>query len=256
MIDYRPKCACGCVRWLRKILNYMCYSPRGFYRSQLLVLLMGTWCLLGASAEIWRTGYFPGWEQDSMSASAIDFTTITHVMHFAVTPNANGGLDTNANGLTVAKSLDIVSQAHTAGRKVLICIGGGGAQAGFQGAASGANLATFINTITNFMAIRGYDGVDIDWEPLPTTDAQPFSNLIQGLRTALNGFSQPKLLTAAAGAYPPYGDSPTAQYVMYAALQSQFDQINVMTYDMSGPYGGWVTWFNSPLYDGGYRFPS
>ena len=191
-----------------------------------------------------------------MSASAIDFTTITHVMHFAVTPNASGGLDTNANGLTVAKSLDIVSQAHIAGRKVLICIGGGGAQAGFQGAASGANLATFINTITNFMAIRGYDGVDIDWEPLPTTDAQPFSNLIQGLRSALNGFSQPKLLTAAAGAYPPYGDSPTAQYVMYAALQSQFDQINVMTYDMSGPYGGWVTWFNSPLYDGGYRFPS
>jgi len=29
-----------------------------------------------------------------------------------------------------------------------------------------------------------------------------------------------------------------------------------MTYDLSGPYGGWVTWFNSPIYDGGYRFPS
>jgi len=43
---------------------------------------------------------------------------------------------------------------------------------------------------------------------------------------------------------------------MYASLQNQFDQINVMTYDLSGPYGGWVTWFNSPIYDGGYRFPS
>ena len=43
---------------------------------------------------------------------------------------------------------------------------------------------------------------------------------------------------------------------MFASLQSQFDQINIMTYDLSGPYEGWVTWFNSPIYDGGYRFPS
>lgn len=43
---------------------------------------------------------------------------------------------------------------------------------------------------------------------------------------------------------------------MYAALQNQFDQINIMTYDMAGPYPGWVTWFNSPIYNGGYHFPS
>ena len=43
---------------------------------------------------------------------------------------------------------------------------------------------------------------------------------------------------------------------MFAALQNKLDQINIMTYDLSGPYGGWVTWFNSPIYDGGYRFPS
>ena len=43
---------------------------------------------------------------------------------------------------------------------------------------------------------------------------------------------------------------------MFARLQNQFEQINIMTYDLSGPYAGWVTWFNSPIYDGGYRFPS
>jgi len=42
---------------------------------------------------------------------------------------------------------------------------------------------------------------------------------------------------------------------MMASIQGQFDQINVMTYDLSGPYAGWVTWFNSPIYDGGYTFP-
>jgi chitinase len=29
-----------------------------------------------------------------------------------------------------------------------------------------------------------------------------------------------------------------------------------MTYDLSGPWDGWVTWFNAPIYDGNYRFPS
>ena len=64
-------------------------------------------------------------------------------------------------------------------------------------------------------------------------------------------------------AYPPFGDSVTAQYQMFAALQTQFDQINIMTYDLSGAYPGWVTWFNSPLSNGGtpplyikgYHFP-
>jgi len=60
----------------------------------------------------------------------------------------------------------------------------------------------------------------------------------------------------AAAAYPPYDDSATAEYAMYAGFQNQFDQINIETYDLSGAYDGWVTWFNAPIYDGGYRFPS
>ena len=191
-----------------------------------------------------------------MPASNIDFTTLTHVIHFSVVPNADGTLDSNANSISLANSSDVVSKAHAAGRKVSICVGGGGTENLFQGATSSGNLPTFITSLTNFMATRGYDGVDIDWEPLPATDAQQFTNLVMGLRSALDGFSEHKLLTAAVAAYPPYGDPPTGQYLMFAALQNQFDQLNVMTYDMSGPYDGWVTWFNSPLFDGGSRFPS
>lgn len=236
----------------------MRFNCRGFNRKRHLALSTGLLCLLSmiAHAEIWRTGYYPGWEQASMPASNIDFTTLTHVIHFSVVPNANGTLNTSANDLSAASSSNVVLRAHAAGRKVLICVGGAGSQSLFQGATGIANLPAFINNLANFVATRGYDGVDIDWEPLPTTDAQQFTNLVIGLRSALDGFSQQKLLTAAVGAYPPYGDSPTAQYVMYAALQSQFDQINIMTYDLSGPWDGWVTWFNSPIYDGGYHFPS
>jgi chitinase len=39
-------------------------------------------------------------------------------------------------------------------------------------------------------------------------------------------------------------------------LQDKYDMINLMTYDMSGPYPGWITWHDSPVYNGGKTFPS
>src|ERR1035438_10338746 len=105
-----------------------------------------------------------------MPASNIDFTTLTHVIHFSVGPNSNGTLDSSANSITAGNSADVVSRAHAAGKKVLICVGGSETESEFQGATSIANLPAFINNLTNFMASRGYDGVDIDWEPLPSAD--------------------------------------------------------------------------------------
>jgi chitinase len=213
-------------------------------------------CCRIACAGLWVTGYYPAYRQSYLPPAKIDFTTVTHVIHFSVEPNSDGSLNTAGSGITPAYSADLISHAHAAGRKVILCVGGADTEAGFQGAAASANLATFISNLTNFTATYGYDGIDIDWEPLPASDTTQFTNLVNGLRSALNGFSQRKLLTVAAGAYPPYGDPPGAQYAMFAALQNQFDQINVMTYDMAGPYPGWVTWFNAPIYDGGYHFPS
>ena len=191
-----------------------------------------------------------------MPPTNIDFTALTHVIHFSLIPGSGGTLNSTANSISIANSADIISRAHAAGVKVLICVGGASTETEFQGATSAANLPTFIDNLTNFMAARGYDGVDIDWEPLPRTDFQQYTNLINGLRSALNVFPQHKLLTAAAGAYPSFGDPANSEYLMFAGVQNQFDQINIMTYDLSGPYDGWVTWFDSPVFDGGYRFPS
>lgn len=226
------------------------------FRKRCGALLLGC-CLfsLVARGNMWSTGYYPAWEQAGMPASNINFTALSHVIHFSVVPNSDGTLNSSDNGITTAYSSDIVSLARAAGVKVIICVGGASTESYFQEAITN-NLSGFIDNLTNFMAARGYDGIDIDWEPLPASDSQLFTNLVNGLRSALNGFPQHKLLTVAAGAYPPYGDPPTAEYQMYASLQNQFDQINIETYDLSGPYEGWVTWFNSPIYDGGYRFPS
>ena len=227
-------------------------------RTFLLHLLLGASIGFASSvrADLWTTAYFPGWEQSTMPASSVDYTALSHVIHFSIVPDSNGSLNSTANDLTIANSTDVVARVHAAGKKVLFCVGGTSSEAGFQGATSAPNLPTFVTNLVNFMTARGYDGIDVDWEPLPSTDFAQFTNLVVRLRMALNGFSPPRLLTVAASAYPPYGDSPTAQYAMFATLQGQFDQINVMTYDLAGPYSGWVTWFNSPIFDGGLTFPS
>ena len=228
------------------------------FRSLAAFLLVGTVMAvpLSGRADLWSTAYYAGWSQSALPAANVDFTAVSHVIHFSVVPNANGSLNSSANSLTAGNSTDVVTRAHAAGRKVLFCVGGASTQTGFQGATSAANLSTFVTNLVNFMVARGYDGIDLDWEPLPSTDFAQYTNLVNSLRTALNGFAPAKLLTAAVGAYPVYGDSPTGQYTMFAALQAKFDQINIMTYDLSGPYGGWITWFNAPIFDGGTRFIS
>ncbi len=191
-----------------------------------------------------------------MAPSNIDFTIVTHVIHFALVPASNGTIDSNANSLTAPACAQLVGAPHTAGRKALVCVGGAGTETDFLADTTPANLGPFVTNIVSFMSGNGYDGVDLDWEPFNSADAAQYTNLVNGLRAALNGFGTHKLLAVAAPAYAEYGDSPTAEFTMLASVQGQFDQINIMTYDLSGPYEGWVTWFNSPIYDGGYTFPS
>jgi chitinase len=230
---------------------------RRLCRWQKLAVSIGGVCLLSSSvhAGMWVTGYFPGWEQDKpMAASNIDFTTITHVIQFSLTPVSDGSLDIGANDLSDAKCSNLVAVAHAAGAKAIICVGGAGTEDVFLQATMATNLPAFVSNLVSFVNLYGYDGLDIDWEPFLSTDTAQYTNLVNALRSA-PGFPASKLLTVAAPAYPSFDDSPTAEFTMLASVQSQFDQINVMTYDLSGPYPGWVTWFNSPIFDGGFVFP-
>src|ERR1017187_1717890 len=200
----------------------------------------------GVHAGLWNSAYYAGWMQGYLPVQQVDFTAMTHVIHFSVVPKADGGLDSDVNAVTLANSTDVVARAHAAGIKVLISVGGEDSAPGFRGAASAANRPRFVTNLVSFVTSRSYDGVDLDWEPLDASDVGSYSNLVNELRVALNAISPRPLLTAAVGSQP----------ALFASLQSWFDQINLMTYSFSGPYSGWVTWFNSPIYDGGYRFPS
>jgi chitinase len=212
--------------------------------TRLCICLLSFFAIITAKADLWRTGYYPGYAT-AMPPSEIDFSALSHIVHFSVLPNGDGSLNTATNNITPLGTAALVTAAHNANVKVLICIGGAGSY--FPNAA-GPNLSNFIYNLTNFMAAGNYDGIDVDWEPLNDSDTNTYVSFISGLRAALNRFSTHKLL---ATAVPP-STTPAA----VATVAADFDPINLMTYDYSGPYEGWVTWFNSPLYNGGYTFPS
>src|SRR5437879_5589227 len=111
---------------------------RAFLRAPVRLIGLVSICCLAwpLRADLWSAGYYPGWEQSSMPATSIDFAALTHVIHFSVVPNSNGTLDSSINVLSAANSADIVSHAHSASKKVLVCVGGAASQAGFQGATS------------------------------------------------------------------------------------------------------------------------
>lgn len=193
-----------------------------------------------AAALTWRMGYYPGYEYTNMPMSATDFNGLTHLAHFALEPQSDGTV--TQPWFTPAQISDVVSTAHSKGVKVLIVVGGANSGTAFNGAIQSANRTAFVNNLYNFMTTNGYDGIDLDAEPI--TDSASYQAFVTELRTKIGSA---KLLTAAIGS----GDGN-----ILAPVANKFDQINVMTYDMSGAWPQWVTWFNSPLYNGGYTFPS
>jgi chitinase len=200
-----------------------------------------------ASAAPWITAYYPTWTITSPAPANIDMRAITHLVFFSLTPTAAGGLTDTSGGLIAANAQAVKATAHGAGKKVLICIGGGGSGPQFEGAIAPASRAAFVENIVNWVTANGYDGVDIDMEPVTASDAANYEAFIEALRAALDKAKPGLLLTAAA--------EPAGVPKVFAAVQKDFDQINVMTYDLSGNWDGWVSWHNSNLYTGGLALP-
>ena len=124
-----------------------------------------------------------------MPAPNIDFTTVTHVIHFCVEAQSDGSINAAANGLTPSACAALAGAVHAAGRQALICVGGAGSESGFQGATTSANLPKFVSNLTSFMSSNNYDGLDIDWEPLDASDVPQYTNFVIALRAAINANS-------------------------------------------------------------------
>ncbi len=202
------------------------------------------------TGSIWVTAYYPVWNQTgALTPDKIDYSAITHLVHFAIVPRADGTIEDTIHGtmnaITPAQSQDVVSRAHKAGDKVLICLGGAGTGPLISPVIAPARRGVFVKNLVAFVQQRGYDGVDVDMEPILPADEDNFVAFIKDLRVALKAANPNYLLT-----FPASGE-PGSQPKLCALLKDDFDQINIQTYDLSGTWDGFKTWYNGSLYGSG-----
>lgn len=212
-----------------------------------------------SKTELQVGAYLASWNHDTISnkdngnlpTEQIDWDTFTHLFYFALNAKADGSLtpiDAIQN-ISPARVRSIVSAAHRHNTPVLFTVGGWGNYKGFSKAISPESRSDFVNNLVDVLNTWGFDGIDLDMEPIKDTDRKNYKAFVKELYDTLqitkNYRNNTSLLTAAVNGQPD----------LFADLQKYFDHINLMTYDFSGAWEGWVSWHNSPIYSGPYTFP-
>ena len=141
--------------------------------------------------------------------------------------------------------------------KTLISVGGWTWSGRFSDAASTAKRReAFADSAVDFMLNYGFDGIDLDWEypvaggmsenRVRPEDKQNFTALIKTIREKLDKQSaedgKEYLLTIAGAASEKYINN-----IEMNKLSKYLDYINVMTYDINGPWDSYND-FNAALY--------
>ena len=198
----------------------------------------------GSSTGKWVSGYYIGYQQNLYPTGAIDWSGLTHLFVGRVVPNSNGSLNTTfdidaTNGPILAKKL--VQLAHQNGKKAVVMLGGSGVLGGWQGAASAQNRGTFVQNLKQLAQDYGFDGFDLDWEPISTGDQPAFKALAQALRAAM-----PSTLLAVPVGWVGMNNANVGSF--YGEIAPIFDQINIMSYGMAGAWSGWQSWHSAALY--------
>ena len=204
------------------------------------------------SSGHWVSGYYVGYQEDRYPPEAIDWKGLSHIVIGRVTPNNDGSLNTTydidaTNGPKLASRLTTL--AHENGKSAILMLGGAGEHDKWVSAASSQNRDTFVQNLVSLQEQMGFDGFDLDWEPVEASDQAPLKALAQALKAAAPTaqLTIPVTWTTsdveAAGSF--YGD-----------ISGLFDQINIMSYGMADSWPGWQSWHSSALKGDGPTTPS
>lgn len=193
----------------------------------------------------WVSAYYVGYQRDLYPVEEVDFSGMTHLIVGRIRPAPNGDVITNfdideVSGPQMARRL--AQRAHEHQRKALLMLGGAGEHDGFVGAASAQNRALFVQNLLQVMDQFGYDGIDVDWEPITEEDRPNLLALLRDLRAARPGM----IITIPVGWVN--ANFPEEVDGYYAEVAEIVDQMNIMSYDMAGDWGGWDSWHSSALY--------
>lgn len=204
------------------------FKNRNFLTFTFFILLVITACQKndvkaaqgnGSNGEKFRVvGYFRYEGNLVAEASAINFNMITHLNVAFINPDTNGTFTVNGDLKKVA------ALAHSKGVQILASIGGGNPPAYLSTLTNQANQAKLIANLVQLTTNNELDGIDVDLEGGFVDEN--YESFVVNLASALK--AKKKLITAAiaTGYKDSYTDKALAQY----------DFINVMSYDKTGPW--------------------
>jgi spore germination protein YaaH len=144
-------------------------------------------------------GFFTASERQYMLEVA-DYSTLTTIAYFAIDAKADGSLarlrangsPTSAWAAWTSTWMDqVIAKAHASGTRVVMTVtrfawaseGRAEMIALLENPAARARLAT---EIADAVTARGVDGVNIDFEPIPTAVADEFVTFVREVRSALD----------------------------------------------------------------------
>ncbi|MBP9760389.1 MAG: glycoside hydrolase family 18 protein [Candidatus Pacebacteria bacterium] len=193
----------------------------------------------------WLMAYYVGYQNSYLKPNDVDYSLMTHIVVGGVGVNADGTLDEHwhmKNGDGHAMALDVGERADRAGVKQLIWLGGPNEESDFFSATTDARRATFVKNILALIDNIGYDGVDIDWEPIRKGDEAQILALVRDLREA-----RPNLLIAVPVNWVQTTLVGKKDLSLYKDLSAYVDRLFIMSYSMAGAWPGWKSWHAGAL---------
>jgi chitinase len=161
----------------------------------------------------------------------VNFRLYTHLCHAFLVADGDGTVQKQGN----VPSPKLTADAHKAGVKVIVSLGGWGWDKQFASIVSTPEAEDrYAKAVMAIVDESDYDGIDLDWEyPDTKEEVVGFERLARRFRQELDALGRKKgramVLTMAAAANP-----GTLKWLETSFLIETMEWINVMTYDMSG----------------------
>ena len=212
------------------------------------------------ASGLWASGYYPAYahRRDADLGDSLRLDDPCHPLR-AGRRHRDGTL-ADPDGLRGQTSA-LVSAAHAAGVKVLLGVGGDVERRRAGGIPGLDDAGPPRRPSWRTSSTR--------WPPAATTASTSTGRASSSRATSPT--SEPSSASLRDGPRPARAADPLPAHVpggtssgfddctrrtpnMLAPVQGRFDQINLQTYVMAGPFPGWVTWHNSPLVTGSCRF--
>ena len=146
-------------------------------------------------------GYYAGWEQ---AYTSIQYDKLTDVNYAFAEPKSNhtvGFSDSYQLGL-FKNFINYVKNQQNLNPNIRVNLSIGGASDAFANqfkvtGSNATNAATFAKSCVDFALQYDLDGIDIDWEPVPSGSGSAFTTLMQKLRAEINARAPQLQLSAA-----------------------------------------------------------